>query len=383
MRETLAVWVIVACASCGRPSPHSATPVALPPGEVESLLTHDAAPPAIATIRDEASRLAGSPTGRWLIDANAERGAFPILYERGEVAPAFARASPPSREHPRGTIAVEVKFFDGPGSTHGHHGAALVEVDLATRANLRTVDLDKDWTGSFLFDGAHGPIAILWRGPIIEVLWFDRALVQRARRSLAGVFSDPEADDSYMVKREAIGDRLAFAFADGETRTNVWLIDSSGTVIERTCPAPWRPEADIVENGDDVVVGPIGGYDGSLLLCAVRADGTGTVRSHPYLEGTHVVADGRKAFFSVRYEDDAGLNLRPGLYPIGRDLRPVLPAVSLPEPPEASAALHRGFQESPTVVNGTVILVRSPCCGNGGPYVWLWDPGSVADGGVP
>ena len=383
MRDVLAAWVLLACASCGRPSPHSTPPLALPPGEVESLFARDAAPPAIATIPSGALDLGGSRIGGTFTDANAERGAVPILYERGEVTPAFARAAPPSKAHPRGTIAVEVKFFDGPGSTHGHHDAALLEVDLDTGANLRTVDLGKDWTGSFLFDGAHGPIAILWHGPIIEVLWFDRALVQEAQRSLAGVFNDPLAHDSYMVKREPVGDRVAFAFADGETRTNVWLIDSSGTVIEQTCPTPWRADADILENGDDVVVGPIGGYGGSLFVCAVRADGTGKVRLQPYYENERIVRDGRKAYFSINYDDDAGVLLPAGLYPVGRDLLPVLPAVKLTKPAEVIAASKQGFQDPATLVNGTVVLVRSPCCGNGGPYVWLWDPRSGADGGAP
>ena len=376
--KVFGVCILLACAACGRPSPRSAAPVAVAAGEVESVFDADAAPPTIRP--SDALPPAPQRIGSRALAAPDTRDEVPILYERGDVAPAFARAAPPSTAHPRGTIAVEVRLFDGPGSTHGHHDATLLEVDLATAAHVRTVDLGKDWVGSFLFDGASGPIVVLWRSPTVELYWFDRSLVQTSHRSLTGMFSDPK--DSYLVRREAVGDRVVFAFADGETRTSIWIVDGSGTVSKRTCPARWRPEADVLENGDDVVVEPIGGDDG-FLLCAVRAGGTGKVRTESYHDNARVIRADRRAYFSVNYDDDAGLRLPPGLYPVGSDLRPVLPSVRIPTPPELDAAAARGLYDLPTVVNGIVVLVRSPCCGNAGPFVWLWDPGSIAEGGAP
>jgi hypothetical protein len=389
MSRVLLVWVLLSCASCGRPSSHSAKPVALPPGEVESLFARDAAPTANPMIPSapmpspwdlsEPPRIGG---GIRKVPTDPDRGAVPILYDRGEVSPGFARAAPPSTAHPRGTIAVEVRFFDRPGSTHGNHDAKILEVDLATGAHVRTLDMGREWIGSFLLDGAGGPIEVMWKSTTIEVFWFDKTLAPKAHRSLVGVYGDPH--DSAYTGKEVVGDRVVFAFADGSfeepgSRTNVWLLDSSGTVIKRTCAAHWRPEADILENGDDVLVEPIAGEEG-LSLCALRADGTGKVRSQPYHASARIVRVGRKAYFSVSYDDDAGLRLPPGLYPVGSDLLPVQPAMKDPTPPEEIAA-DQEFHEDPTLVNGTIVLVRSPCCGNGGPYVWLLDPRSLPDGG--
>jgi hypothetical protein len=375
MKTVHAAWVLLVCAACGRPSSPSAMPVALPPGEVASLFPGEAAPPTFASTRSEALPILPATSIR--AAAGPDRGAVPILHDRGDVGPGFARAAPPSPAHPRGTIAVEARFFDGPGSTHGRHDLELLEVDLATGAHVRTVEMGKDWLASSILDGASGPIEVMWKSPTLEVFWFDSALVERAHRSLTGVFDS--TDQSYLSGKQVVGDRVVFAFPDGVSRTHLWLLDSSGTVIRRTCPATWRPEADILENGDDVVVEPIGGDDG-LFLCAVRADGTGKVRSRPYYESARVVRVGRRAYFSVSHDDDAGLRLPPGLYPVGPDLLPVQPAVKDPTPPEAIAAGVE-FHEAATLVNGVLVLVRSPCCGNGGPFVWLLDPRLLPDGG--
>ncbi|MGH7436098.1 MAG: hypothetical protein ACRENE_10535 [Polyangiaceae bacterium] len=350
-RVALLGCLLLVCAACGRPSSRSTTPAGISSGEAASFFAGDEA------------------KGPSRPGATA-REPIPILVDHGEVLPGFARAAPPSAAHRRGTLVVAVARFDRPGSTHGRHDVTLLEVDLATAAHVRTIDSGTDWIGSFVADGATGPIAIMWKGPSLEVSWFDRSLAERAHHSVGDLVIDP--DDIYACGREVVGDRVVLARADGTSRTSLWILDAGGNVVKRTCPGRWRPEASILGAGDDVVVGPIGA-DGGYLLCGLRADGTGPVRSRPYPSNVQLLGMAGNAYFSVGWSDDAGLLLPPGFYRIGADLSPVLPVVEDPRPPEALAAEER-FHGEATRVNGTLVLARSPCCGNPGPYVFLYDP---------
>jgi hypothetical protein len=324
------------------------TPAALSSGEAASFFSGDGA------------QRPGGPGG-------AVRKPVPVLVDHAAVLPGFARAAPPSAAHPRGTIVVVVARYDRPGSTQGRHDVSLLEVDLASGAHVRTIDGGTDWVASFVADGTTGPISVMWKWPSLEVSWFDRSLVERAHHSVSDLVDDPE--DIYACGKEVVGDRVVLARADGTSATRLWILDASGGVVKTTLPARWRPQASVLGAGDDVVIGPLGG-DGGEVLCRLRADGAGPVRSRPYPYNAQLFGAAGSSYFFVAWTDDAGLNLPPGFYRVGADLSPLLPVVEDPRPREVLAA-EEEFHGEATLVNGTIVLVQSACCGNPPPYVAL------------
>ncbi len=301
------------------------------------------------------------------------RKPVPVIVGGDPVPPRFALAAAPTPAHPRGTIVVvhhETVAVDGnlPRDTGD---VSLVEVDLATASQVRSLPLGSRVELTGMGDGVRGPVVYLQSADELTVFWLDTALSVLARRSFPALGHEQVEPCAFGV----VGDRavLTDCGQGAITRTTrTWALDERGTMTKRSCPGasqmgslevqPWRGR---------VVVTGLGGGRG-WYVCAFRADGSSgvTVGEYPFGEWP-VVREGVLHFFA-----DKGTDATP-FRALGDDLRPSGPLIADPRRPEILAAEHLvGYASRlrATLVEGLIVLVAGHCCGEWGPNLYIFDP---------
>ncbi len=374
---TVLAVALGALASCRHASPSGLSAAVAPGREV---VVRDAE----NTSAPSAAEDAGSPR---VAPPPLSLGPVFVTLEDGEVR-GYAHAAGPSPQHPRGTIAAAgARWARGDPARPFRQDSVLLEIDLATGARLRAMEVAPDIDGYTIFDGARGPILVMWARRKTDVFWYDASLALLARRSFS-VLEMPGNPCGI----EAIGDRVVVVPCVEDKPTRVWLLDESGSSTRRDCPAAtvmYLYATDVLPWGDRILVTGLTRdprREDVECVCGLGADGRGpAVLSPDYPRWTTFSATHGRVFIDVSLSDPPPRWPRPGVYELGEDLAPRPPElVTLPRPdvPIREMRFCGGLPGHAELINGTIVEGARPCndrmgspglCDEDEPLVCLYD----------
>jgi hypothetical protein len=317
----------------------------------------------------------------------------------------FAVSSPPSADHPKGTLVAlgwgqwaEAAGHAGKTGKQPESGLLVVEIDLASTAPIGTLAMGAPERVRLL-RADSGPVMAAQETNALDLVWLDGARAVRARHRVPQLGT---GGGFQLAIFAAMGERLILVGADLDagpvSSTSIFVLDNEGHIIARhKCHGGLGPQGENVSVeawGDRAVIQL---WDDPTPVCAFRLDRNARTIQATFPQPIWVETRGSELL--LHFTSTGGLDL---VQPLGDDLKPrgrakpdtredfdplivVEQARARGKPSRCSGITGTAIWQK-QLVEGLLVVRTISCCGDTSPAgLFVCDPGpqaATADGGT-